>query len=495
MISEINLPRLSRHLGGQYGLEAVFKSAGKLLLVVVGIYFLLGLLTEIINIFADVEAINEFVGVMFQMSLSVLLACSFIGAARAMRVTAVTVEKGLGWWKLEFLAAGTSALFVAITLLSEGFWWLIPPVGFLLGVWIYENYKHFQTYKDDPDQYLTAHLPPAEEEEPYEPQAGTADDAPVSEPKKKALVAPKREDIDSLLAELDRLTGLERVKEEVRDLIATLRVEKQRVEMGMSSEKPTGHVIMLGNPGTGKTTVARLLGRIYHSLGILDKGHVVETDRAGLVGQYQGHTAEKTHAIMNSAVGGVLFVDEAHNLNNSGAGSEDSFGREAVGVLNKRMEDDRERVVVTIAGYPEEITKFLDTDPGLASRFMKTLHFEDYSAEQLLDIIRINLEDNTRSLNYEADAKLGEVISELWKERNPRTWGNAREMRKLYEVIRQAQNRRLGEEKIELSGEALKAQLMEVTREDVERGLDLYRQTKGDNKPPAKDSGLYVAGR
>jgi len=188
------------------------------------------------------------------------------------------------------------------------------------------------------------------------------------------------ETLDELLAELDALVGLERVKREVRRQAQLLRVAKLRQDAGLATPTITRHLVFLGNPGTGKTTVARLVARLYRALGLLSEGHLVEVDRSELVAGYLGQTAEKTSAVVASAVGGVLFVDEAYGL------AEDQYGAEAVTTLVKDMEDHRDDLVVVVAGYPGPMARFLAVNPGLESRFSTTLEFDDYSDAELREI-------------------------------------------------------------------------------------------------------------
>lgn len=186
----------------------------------------------------------------------------------------------------------------------------------------------------------------------------------------------------SLHQELNKLVSLKEVKEEVSNLIKFINIQSKRKELGLSVSSLNLHLVFSGSPGTGKTTVARLLGNIYKELGILKKGHCIETDRSGMVGEYIGHTAQKTDKLINSAIDGVLFIDEAYTLNP--IDSANDFGQEGIDTLLKRMEDYRDRLIVIVAGYPEEMSRFINSNPGLESRFTKYFYFEDYNPKELL---------------------------------------------------------------------------------------------------------------
>jgi SpoVK/Ycf46/Vps4 family AAA+-type ATPase len=242
---------------------------------------------------------------------------------------------------------------------------------------------------------------------------------------------------------LAELIGLETVKEEVRRFEAFLRIQTQRRSANLPVSKQTLHFVFQGNPGTGKTTVARILGEFLRGYGHLAKGHVVETDRAGLVAEYVGQTAVKTHQKINEAMDGILFIDEAYTLARGDSGR-DPFGQEAIDVLLKRMEDDRGRLVVIVAGYPDPMSTFIRSNPGLESRFTRYLSFPDYSASELFEIVKHFARQGDYRLSDDAAEKFKERLQNAYDNRTER-FGNARFARNLFQEAEMRQALRLSD--------------------------------------------------
>ena len=238
------------------------------------------------------------------------------------------------------------------------------------------------------DPSALTHSPPTPRNAPSEATTPAATNTATAGTRHTASVTPPAptRTVDELLAELDALIGLERVKREVHRQVAVLRIERLRTDAGLKSPTITRHLVFTGNPGTGKTTVARLVGGIYQALGLLSQGQLVEVDRSELVAGYLGQTATKTAEVVASAAGGVLFIDEAYSLTGTGMQG-DQYGQEAVDTLVKEMEDRRDDLVVIVAGYPAPMKAFIGANPGLASRFRTTIEFEDYSDEELAAIL------------------------------------------------------------------------------------------------------------
>jgi hypothetical protein len=248
-------------------------------------------------------------------------------------------------------------------------------------------------------------------------------------------------ELDDLLGELDAMVGLRGVKADVRSMIDEIQVNEWRRNAGLGTGVVSHHLVFAGSPGTGKTTVARIYGRLLAALGLLPRGQFTEVSRRDLVGQYIGHTAEKTSVVFEQAIGGVLFIDEAYTLARSGAAGGD-FGQEAIDALVKLMEDRRDEIAVIAAGYTAEMAHFFDTNPGLASRFSKTIRFEDYAVDELVLI----MQRMVRAADYDLTDGTRPLLAEYFtRAAAAPDFGNARDARRLFEATRKTQSRRLRE--------------------------------------------------
>lgn len=288
------------------------------------------------------------------------------------------------------------------------------------------------------------------------PKTGTAPAADEKKEEKEAV-----ETLESLMAELDGYIGLSEVKEEVKSLINLAKLYSLRKKCDLPVADMSLHMVFSGNPGTGKTMIARFMARVYHTLGILSKGHLTETDRAGLVGGYVGQTALKSAKVLEEAKGGVLFIDEAYTLTSK---SENDFGQEAVDTVLKYMEDHRDDIVVIVAGYTEPMRRFISSNPGLESRFNKYVDFADYTADEMFEIFRLNCKKSCYELTKDAEAKVREALSDAAADAC--RFGNGRGVRNLFEKILSAQANRVAPLE-----NVTKEMLMTIEESDVEDAL------------------------
>ena len=286
------------------------------------------------------------------------------------------------------------------------------------------------------ERYRSSVLHAIEAMERDRPATPVAQGAPTGAATKTApepVQEPARP-IDELLADLDALIGMDAVKHEVKLVTALLRVQRLREERGLPVLEQSRHLVFTGNPGTGKTTVARLLAQIYRTLGVVERGHLVESDRSGLVAGFVGQTATKVVAVFDQADEGVLLIDEAYSL---ARGGENDFGREAIDMVVKLVEDRRDRIVVILAGYPDEMAALVDANPGMRSRFPKTIHFPDYDSDELVEIFEQQGTKGRYLLDDPARTKLRAVLDAVPRGRG---FGNGRLARNLFEasIARQA---------------------------------------------------------
>jgi len=291
------------------------------------------------------------------------------------------------------------------------------------------------------------------------PPAALAGLRQVDEPLLTASATGAHSPLAEALAQLDALVGLEEVKQLVYEIKAFIEIQQRRRQEGLATEPLTLHMVFRGNPGTGKTTVARILGTLFKELGVLSKGHLVEVERADLVGEYIGHTAQKTREQIKRSLGGILFVDEAYSL---ARGGDKDFGKESIDCLVKAMEDHRGDLVLILAGYREEMDYFLQTNPGLRSRFPIKIDFPDYSLNELLDIAQVFLAQRDYYLSPGARE---ELLRQLQVTHNFRHSGNARLVRNIIE-------RAIRRQAVRLAGQSSlsRDQLMAIERVDLEGG-------------------------
>ena len=309
-----------------------------------------------------------------------------------------------------------------------------------------------------------------EEEEKAEEEQGTdiSDTAEAEEAEEAENADAQPQEEPNPQEQLNELIGLAEVKQELQTLSEFVSINLKREAQGLKVAPISYHCVFVGNPGTGKTTVARILAGIYRELGVLEGGQLVETDRSGLVAEYVGQTAVKTNKIIDKALGGVLFIDEAYTLVQ---GSENDFGREAIATLLKRMEDDRDRLVVVLAGYNDEMEQFIQSNPGLRSRFNRYIHFSDYSAEELYQIFLLQLKKYDYTLAPEAETCLRQILEETWQQR-AKDFGNARFVRNFFEKVIERQALRVAQQEAPDL-----AQLQCITAEDLQQARACLAQT------------------
>ncbi|MCF6410667.1 stage V sporulation protein K [Pseudalkalibacillus salsuginis] len=266
------------------------------------------------------------------------------------------------------------------------------------------------------------------------PSSATRDDW-LLDSKEREKHAP----LKKIQKELATLVGMEELKELINEIYAWLYINKCRESANLKTNKQVLHMMFKGNPGTGKTTVARMIGKLFHEMNVLSKGHLIEAERADLVGEYIGHTAQKTRDLVKKALGGVLFVDEAYSL---ARGGEKDFGKEAIDTLVKAMEDQQNDFILILAGYSKEMENFLTLNPGLPSRFPVVVSFPDYTVDQLMDIARRMIKDREYKLSYDAERKLKTHLQQV-RSREGSTFSNGRYIRNLLEKSMRKQSMRL----------------------------------------------------
>ena len=300
--------------------------------------------------------------------------------------------------------------------------------------------------------------------------AAKTEPAPKAEEEAKEEPEEKLEDI---LSELHSYIGLDGIKTEVDNLVNMVRVHQMRKAHDLPTVDMSLHMVFSGNPGTGKTMIARVMARIYKCLGILSKGQLVEVDRSGLVAGYVGQTAGKTMEVVNKALGGVLFIDEAYALTYHKEGND--FGQEAVDTLLKAMEDHRDDLVVIVAGYDGLMDEFITSNPGLESRFNRYLHFADYTTDEMMDIFKLRCKQGGYQLDEDAEDEVLDFINA--QNTDPITFGNARGIRNLFEQVLIAQSNRIIKE-TEAGVEMTREKLMQLSAEDITEAAKMAEATR-----------------
>lgn len=310
----------------------------------------------------------------------------------------------------------------------------------LLNNYVAAQECHSKTEQNEVTKHINTQADHTQEGIDASDDTDTADVTSVSEPV---------ETLEELLKQLNNLIGLSGVKQEVKSLISMIKMKKIRDARGLKSANVSKHLVFLGNPGTGKTTVARLIAKLYKQLGVIEQGQLIEVDRGGLVAGYVGQTALKTQEKIDEAMGGVLFIDEAYTLAKGGS----DFGQEAIDTILKAMEDKRESFVVIVAGYSEPMERFLESNPGLKSRFNKNIQFEDYSKSELFSILKLFCTQNDMVLTTEAEQQIDYYLEWLISNK-PDNFANGREMRNLFETMYSNQANRLADQ-VDITDEAL----------------------------------------
>jgi len=338
---------------------------------------------------------------------------------------------------------------VAIVVLFMGMGWFTYKVG-----------------TDDEEEVNTEIVDESDKPENDKPEKNSSEKGKSTTKKSNKKENTKvEEEEDDPYKELDELIGLEQVKREVHELADFVKVQKLREEQGLKVPNMSYHLVFTGNPGTGKTTVARIVARIYKDLGILKQGHTVETDRSGLVAEYMGQTAIKTNHIIDSALNGVLFIDEAYALVPDGKHSGGDYGQEAISTLLKRMEDDRDKLVVIIAGYTDEMKTFINSNPGLQSRFNRYIDFPDYTSDELTEIFKMYVRKNQYTIDSETETYLRQQLDYIVSHKD-RNFGNARYVRNVFEKAIQNQANRVSKVNNPTSD-----MLIRITKEDIEKAI------------------------
>lgn len=253
-------------------------------------------------------------------------------------------------------------------------------------------------------------------------------------------IPPEHSALKEIEEELGSLVGMQQMKRMIKEIYAWIYVNKKREEVGLKAKKQALHMMFKGNPGTGKTTVARLIGKLFHKMNVLSKGHLIEAERADLVGEYIGHTAQKTRDLIKRAQGGILFIDEAYSL---GRGGEKDFGKEAIDTLVKHMEDKQHEFILILAGYSREMDFFLTLNPGLHSRFPLVIDFPDYTIDQLMEIAGRMLVEREYAFSREAEKKLRDHLIWVKSILSPMSFSNGRYVRNIIEKSIRSQAMRL----------------------------------------------------